>query len=128
MRHYLTVFLAIAVVALSGVSLLHAQAQPPAIRANSVVNAASHIFPGLPNYGVAQGSMFIVRGQGLASGTPQKFTSGNVPLQTTLARASIQITVAVAKVDVPMVYAAVGMFGDYNGPYDELAGIVPSTT
>src|SRR5258707_12972286 len=124
MRHSLPYFPAIAWLALTGASL----AQSPVIRANSVVNAASHISPGLPNYGVAQGSLVIVRGQGLASGTPQQFTSGNSPLPTTLAGASMQITVAGAKVDVPMVYAAVGMFGDFTGPYDELAGIVPSTT
>jgi uncharacterized protein (TIGR03437 family) len=124
MRHHLPSHYRLAF-ALTVVSLLHAQ---PVIRPNSVVNAASHIFPGLPNYGLAQGSLFIVRGQGLASRTPQPFTSGNAPLQTTLAGASMQITVAGAKVDVPMVYAAVGMFGDYIGPYDELAGIVPSTT
>src|SRR5258708_8628130 len=128
MRHHHLTFPVIAFLALTGVSRLHAQAQSPVIRANSVVNAASHISPGLPNYGVAQGSMFIVRGQGLASGTPQQITSGNSPLPTTLAGASMQITVAGAKVDVPMVYAAVGMFGDFTGPYDELAGIVPPTT
>jgi uncharacterized protein (TIGR03437 family) len=127
MRHHLTAFPAIAVFT-AAVGLVHAQPQPPIIRPNSAVNAASHIFPGLPNYGVAQGSLLIVRGQGLASGTPQQFTSGNSPLQTTLAGASMQIAVAGAKVDVPMVYAVVGMFQDYIGSYDELAGIVLSTT
>ena len=45
--------LSIALLELTGVSLLYAQAQPPLIRANSVVNAASQIPPGLPNYGIA---------------------------------------------------------------------------
>ena len=54
MRHHLPAFPAIALLALTGVSLLHAQAQAPVIRASSVVSAASQIPPGLPNYGIAQ--------------------------------------------------------------------------
>src|SRR5213080_654367 len=94
-----------ALLALASVSLLHAQAQPPVIRANGVVNAASQILPGLPNYGIAQGSMFVVRSRGLASGTPTN-TGAGYPLPLTLAGASMQIAVAGAKVDVPMVYTA----------------------
>src|SRR5437588_827392 len=117
MRHHLPAFPAIALLALTSVSLLHAQGQAPVITANSVVNAASRIPPGLPNYGLAQGSMFVLLGQGLASGTPPNTVAGS-PLPLTLAGASMQIAIAGAKVDVPMVYAAV----------DQLAGIVPSTT
>src|SRR6266478_5020996 len=109
--------LSIALLELTGVSLLYAQAQPPVIRANSVVNAASQIPPGLPNYGIAQGSMFILKGQGLASATPPVSVASS-PLPLTLAGASMQITVAGARVDVPMVYATLG----------QLAGIVPSAT
>src|SRR6266700_8272290 len=117
MQNHPAAFPAVAWLALAGVSRLYAQAQAPVISVNSVVNAASQIPPGLPNYGVAQGSMFILRGQGLASATPP-ITVANVPLPLTLAGASMQIAVAGAKVDVPMVYAA----------DDRLAGIVPSTT
>ena len=63
--------LSIALLELTGVSLLYAQAQSPVIWDNSVVNAASQIPPGLPNYGIAQGSMFSVRGQNLAVRMPQ---------------------------------------------------------
>src|SRR5262249_9005583 len=112
---------------LSGVILLHAQAQPPRIIAGTVVNAASRIPPGLPNYGIAQGSMFILTGQGLATAAPP-ITAGSSPLQMPLAGASMQITVAGAKVNVPMVYAWAGFFQDSPGRYDQLAGIVPSTT
>ena len=66
MRHSLPYFPTIAWLALTGASL----AQSPVIRANGVVNAASHISPGLPNYGIAQGSVFIVKGQGLYSRMP----------------------------------------------------------
>ena len=61
---------------LSGMGLLHAQT--PVITANSVVNAASQIPRGLPNYGIAQGSMFIVKCEGLATRMPQ-FTTANSP-------------------------------------------------
>jgi hypothetical protein len=37
----------------------------PIIRPSSVVNAASNLTPGLPNYGIAQGGMFILKGQHL---------------------------------------------------------------
>ena len=59
-----------ALLSLSSVSLLRAQPQPPVIA--SVVNAASRISPGLPNYGIAQGSMFTVIGQGLAAASPRR--------------------------------------------------------
>src|SRR6266702_5999415 len=112
--------LSIALLELTRVSLLYAQAQPPVITANSVANLASRIPPGLPNYGIAQGSMFTVRGQNLAVRMPQ-FATASSPSQLSLAGSSMQITIAGAKVDVPMVYA--GTSGD-----DQLAGIVPSTT
>jgi len=78
MHNHLPAFPAIACLVLTGVSLLCAQAQPPVIRANGIVNAASHISPGLPNYGIAQGSMFIVKCEGLATRMPQ-FTTANSP-------------------------------------------------
>jgi hypothetical protein len=70
MRHHLPTFPAIAWLALTGASLLYAQTQPPVVTANSVVNAASRIPLGLPNYGTAQGSIFSLQGRGLATGTP----------------------------------------------------------
>src|SRR5258707_11010136 len=116
MCKYLPRFSIIVLLALTGASL-SAQAQPPMITANTVVNAASRISPGLPNYGIAQGSMFSLKGQGLASATPP-ISVASYPLPPTLAGASMQIAVAGATVNVPMVYAAA----------DQLGGIVPSTT
>src|SRR5215510_3305281 len=111
MRHHLPTFPTIALTALTGVSLLYAQAQAPVITANGVVNAASHISPGLPNYGIAQGSMFIVKGQGLYSRMPPAAAASN-PLPMTLSGASMQIAIAGAKIDVPMVFAAMSLIGD----------------
>jgi len=120
MRNHLPDFSTIVLLSLAGMSSLYAQAQPPVITAGTVVNAASRLPPGLPNYGLAQGSMFMLSGQGLASGTPPNTVANltNPPLPTTLAGASMRITAGGATVDVPMVYAAP----------DRLAGIVPSTT
>src|SRR5215831_10740635 len=109
--------LSIALLALTGASLLQAQRQAPFIRANGVVNAASHISPGLPNYGIAQGSMFLVKGQGLYSRMPQAAAASN-PLPMTLSGASMQIAIAGAKIDVPMVFATMSPIGD-----DQLARI-----
>jgi uncharacterized protein (TIGR03437 family) len=120
MRNHLLAFPIITLLILPSASLLHAQPQPPVITPNSVSNAASRLPPGLPNYGIAQGSMFVVRGQNLAVRMPQ-FTVASSPLPLNLAGSSMQITIAGAKVDVPMVYA--GTPGD-----DLLAGIAPSTT
>src|SRR5205085_4760439 len=63
-----------ALLSLACTGLLHAQAQPPVINANTVVNAASRIPPGLPNYGVAQG---ITGGHwaGSSSAISQRFFS-----------------------------------------------------
>src|SRR5215470_15131431 len=97
-----------ALLSLSGMSLLHAQ---PVIRTNGVVNAASHISPGLPNYGVAQGSLFIVKGQGLYSRAAQPATGASAS-RTTLAGASMQITLGDSKIDVPMVSAGIANIGE----------------
>src|SRR5215510_11308488 len=94
MRIHPPAFAAIAVLVFSGVSLLRGQGQPPRILAGTIVNVASHIPPGLPNNGLAQGSMFTLIVQGLGAGP----AVANSPFPLTLAGASMQITVAGAKV------------------------------
>ena len=97
----------------------------PVIRPNSVVNAASYLQPGLPNYGIAQGGMFILKGGGLgARGT---VIANSFPLQTNMGGTAMRITVAGTTVNVLMVYVVVGQAADQIGPFDQLAGIVPST-
>src|SRR5258706_3721979 len=100
------------------------QAQP-AIRAASVVNAANNLPPGLPNAGLAQGGMFVLKGRNLgAKGT---VVANSFPLQTTMGGTSMKITVGSTTVNVIMVYV-VGGLSDDIGPFDQLAGIVPSNT
>ena len=65
-----------------------AWAQTPAIRL--VQNNYSNIVAGLPNYGIAQGSIFYITGSNLA---PATTSLQNVPLNTSLSGVSIQVTV-----------------------------------
>ena len=99
-----------------------ALAQPqPSIFPGSVVNAASYAQPGLPNYGVAQGGVFILKGQNL--GTRGIVTATSFPLQTKMGGTSMKIMIQGASFDVLMIYVVAGQ---PNLPYDQLAGIVPS--
>src|SRR5262249_52888575 len=66
-----------------------AAAEAPVI--TSVQNAASNIPQGLPNAAIAQGSLFVIKGQNLGPSTVT-FASG-YPLQTILAGTSVQVTV-----------------------------------
>jgi uncharacterized protein (TIGR03437 family) len=98
----------------------------PVIRPNSVVNAASYLPTGLPNYGIAQGGMFILKGQGLgARGT---VIASSFPLQPNMSGTEMRITVAGSTVNALMVYIVAGQASDRFGPFDQLAGIVPSIT
>jgi uncharacterized protein (TIGR03437 family) len=63
-----------------------AWAQTPAITV--VENNYGNIVPGLPNYGIAQGSIFYIKGTNLAPGTT---TLQNVPLKQTLNGVTINI-------------------------------------
>ncbi len=56
----------------------------------SVVNNYSQIQPGMPNYGIAQGSIFMLGDSGDLADTT---ASQGVPLQTTLAGVTITVTV-----------------------------------
>jgi uncharacterized protein (TIGR03437 family) len=97
----------------------------PAVRAASVVNAASGLTAGLPNAGLAQGGMFVLKGRSLgAKGT---VVANSFPLGSSMGGTSMKITVGATTVDVPMIYV-VGGLSDDQGPFDQLAGIVPSNT
>jgi uncharacterized protein (TIGR03437 family) len=99
----------------------------PVIRPSSVVNAASNLTSGLPNYGIARGGMFILKGQHL--GMDGVFQASSFPLPTDIKGTSMKITIAGTTVDVVMVYVFAGQSTqDDQGSYDQLAGIVPSFT
>ena len=99
-----------------------AVAQPhPTIQPGSVVNAASNAQPGLPNYGLAQGGVFILKGQNLGAHGIVLATS--FPLQANMGGTSMKIMIQGGSFDVLMLYVVAGQ---PNLPYDQLAGIVPS--
>lgn len=99
---------------LAAVSLAVPTYAQPAITAGGIVNNYSYIFPGLPNYGIAEGAIFDIFGTGLAAST----TSQGVPLQTTLAGVSVSVTVnGVTTQAIP-----------YFVSPQEIAAILPSAT
>jgi uncharacterized protein (TIGR03437 family) len=86
----------------------------PAI--TGVVNSASLIPPGLPNYGIAQGSIFNVFGSSL--GPAAILGAPSLPLPLTLGGTTVTITVGGSTVTAPMFYT-------YQ---TQLAAILPSNT
>lgn len=91
-----------------------ALAQQPVISAGGILNAASNALPGLPNSGIAQGSMFVVFGSNL--GPAQLTQAGAFPLPTTLAGTSVRVTAGGATTNAIMVYTSAG----------QVAAIMPS--
>lgn len=89
----------------------------PAISA--VQNNYSYLQAGLPNYGIAPGSLFIVKGTDLASATtPVLQSSGGSGIPTTLNGASIAVTVNGVTTN-PGLYYAIST---------QLAAVLPSST
>src|SRR5437899_10100144 len=77
----------------------------PTIRSGGVVNAASHIPPGLPNYGIARGGIFIISGDNLG---PEQLQEAQFPLPTSagLGGTSVQVTVGETTLDAILVYTS----------------------
>jgi len=100
-----------------------AVAQQPVINAGPL-NAASvgYSQAGEPSAGIAQGSMFIVKGSGF--GTCGVSVATSFPLKTTMGTTSMKITMAGNTYNVFMYYVVAC---NPNAP-DQLAGILPSNT
>ncbi len=88
--------------ALSTFAIVTAMAQP---KVSALVNNYSNIQPGLPNYGIAQGSIFIIYGSGLANATTDL---QSVPLKTTLNGVTINVTVNGTTVQCPIYFLSAG--------------------
>jgi uncharacterized protein (TIGR03437 family) len=104
---------------LVGASTLGAAAATgPAI--TQIQNNYSWILPGLPNYGIAPGSIFIIIGTGLSSAAPPVLQSSNAPggLPTTLNQTSVSVTVKGVTTSPAFVYTSA----------TQIAAILPSTT
>jgi uncharacterized protein (TIGR03437 family) len=81
----------------------------------ALTNNYSYIVPGMPNYGIAQGSIFILYGYNLG---PATLTSQSFPLQTTFSGVQINVTVGGTTVQALPYYVSV----------NQLAAVLPSTT
>ena len=81
-----------------------------------VANVASYAAAGLPNSGIAQGSMFVVFGQNMGPATLAAIDS--FPLVTTFQGTSIKVTVGATTVDAFIIYTSAG----------QLAAVLPSNT
>lgn len=90
-----------------------AAAQAPSIA--GIANNYSGIAPGLPNYGIAQGSIFLVIGANL---TATDTGLQSPPLQTTLSGTSVNVTVNGTTTHAILYYVTHG----------QIAAILPSAT
>lgn len=95
------------------VSALPLLAQQPQI--SQIQNNYSYFLPDNPSYGIAQGSIFIVKGANLA---PSSTQLQNIPLSTTLNGVRGSVTVNGTSTDVLWYYVTPGQLG----------GILPSRT
>jgi uncharacterized protein (TIGR03437 family) len=82
----------------------------------AILNAASYTKPGLPNYGIAPGSMFVVFGSELGPAAVQQV--GGYPYPAILGGTSMRVTVGTTVVDAIMVYTSA----------TQAAAILPSNT
>lgn len=103
--------LAVEITLLAGVA-----AAQPVVSSGGILNAASYSLSGLPNSGIAQGSMFLVFGSGLGPAALSQVSA--FPLLNNLAETSMKVTVKGVTQDVPMVYTLAS----------QICGILPSNT
>jgi uncharacterized protein (TIGR03437 family) len=82
----------------------------------AVENAATNIPPGLPNAAIAQGALFVVKGENL--GPANVVVASAFPLLTSIGGTSIQVTVGGTTVDAIMYYSLAA----------QIAAILPSRT
>lgn len=81
-----------------------------------VQNAASNIVPGLPNSGIAQGAIFVVKGTGLG---PAALSTASTPFQSTsVSNTSVAVNVGTTTVNALMYYTSAG----------QVAALLPSNT
>ncbi len=94
-----------------------AAAGPPAI--TQLQNNYSYLLPGVPNYGIAPGSLFVIIGSNLSTAAPAVLQSSASPgLPQTLNQTSVSVTVG-GVTTTPALYYTSAM---------QLAAVLPSTT
>ncbi len=95
---------------------LAAWGQAPVVGAGGVVNHFSYALPGMPNGGIAQGSIFDIFGTNM--GPAALVQANGFPLPAQLGGTSVQVTVAGTTTDVLLFYVSAG----------QIAGLLPSRT
>lgn len=90
----------------------------PVIASSGILNGASYALPGLPNSGIAQGSIFIVFGQNLGPAKIAQVSSFPLPTSQGLAGTSIKVTMGGMTVDAIMLYTLA----------TQVAAVLPSNT
>ena len=80
---------------------LHLGAQP---KLAAAVNAASYLTPGLPNAGIAQGSIFVIYGSGL--GPAELAQAQRLPLDVEMSGTSVRIDAAGNQYQTPLLYTS----------------------
>lgn len=93
------------ILAVSALAVCAVSAQPSV---SAVLNNASYALPGLPNSGIAQGSLMAIFGTGLASGN---MTATAFPLQANMGGTSVRVTSGGTNVDALMIYTTAGQLG-----------------
>ena len=84
-----------------------------------IQNNYSYILPGLPNYGIAPGSIFVIIGSGLSSSAPPVLQSSAAPgLPKALNQTSVSVTVNGVTTSPALYYTSA----------NQLAAVLPSTT
>jgi uncharacterized protein (TIGR03437 family) len=96
----------------------HGAVAQPAIASLGIRNGASYALPGLPNSGIAQGSLFIVFGQNMGPAKIVQVSSYPLPTSAGLAGTSIQVTINGTTVDAIMLYTLA----------TQVAAVLPSST
>ncbi len=88
--------------------LPEARAQVPVIGAGGILNGASYALEGLPNSGIAQGSIFIVFGTNMGPAQLIQVSSFPLPTSGGLAGTSISVTVNGVTTNAIMLYTSAG--------------------
>jgi uncharacterized protein (TIGR03437 family) len=82
-------------------------------------NNYSYLLPGVPNYGIAPGSLFVIQGAVLSSSAPPVLQSSAAPgLPTTLNQTSLSVTVGGVTTTPGLYYTSA----------TQVAAVLPSTT
>jgi uncharacterized protein (TIGR03437 family) len=100
--------------------------QQMTIDAAGPLNGASYVPAGLPGSGIAQGSIFVVKGTNLCAAGYTK--RNEFPYQTSLQGTVVQVYVGSQNVNAFMVYVYGGLKDADGNVFDQIAAILPSTT